>query len=352
MSRRWKLFFVLALLLGLTLGCGILGGRKEAESPATVESPAGVEEPEGAAPTQAPSGGAEIEETEELEETLDLPSFAGSLQNLDSYRSYLTMSFEGSTGGEAEQWTFGMEMEYVRDPLAQRFVMTGELAEERFESVQIGGQQYVVFGDECISSSMEEGDELDMEVFTAEDVMGDLSQVRRVRPDETVNGILCRHYVFDQSSVTWTSLTRAQGEAWIAVDGDHVVKFVMEGEGNNPLTDEQGRIEWMYEVKDVNAPIIIEPPSGCKDVQSEYPIMADATELTTMGGMVMYNSSTDFDDVLQFYQDRMAAEGWSEEGDAFITSGMAMLSYTKDGRTVSVTLSEEDGQVSVLVMGE
>ncbi len=357
MSKRWKLFFISVLLLSLTLGCGILGVQSERrpEIGATVEPL--PEEPEEAAPTQAPpSGGDESEATEEPagtleEETLELSTITSGLQELDSYRGYLTMNFEGSSGDETEKWTFNMEMEYVRDPLAQRFAMTGDMTEERFESVQIGDKQYAVFGSECVSSAAAEGDELDMEVFTVEDVMGDFRDVRRVHPDETVNGIQCQHYVFDESSVTWATMSMAKGEVWVAADGGYIVKFTMEGEGNNPLTEEQGRIEWVYEVKDINTPITIEPPAGCEETQSEYPIMSDATELTAMSGMVTYQSSSSFDDVLQFYQDNMSAEGWSEEGDAFVTEGMAMLSYTKDGSTVSITLTEEDGQVAVLILG-
>jgi hypothetical protein len=333
---------LLTLLLGLALGCGVSGltGRETEEAPSPVEE---IEEAE------------QVEEVEQVEEEEDvsISSVTSGLQSLDSYRSHLRMTFESATGSEEDQWTVEMDMEYVRDPFAQRIVVRGGgvgAGEEGLESIQIGDQQYAVFGDQCISTSTGDGEAMDMEIFELDDIMGGLENARRVRPDETVNGILCRHYVFDETSIAWTVLARAEGEAWIAVDGDYVVKYTMEAEGRNPASQEEGHVEWEYQVRDVNAPITIEPPAGCETTASEFPIMPDATNMSTFGGMVNYESSSSFDDVLAFYQEQMEAEGWSDTGNSFTSSGNAMLSYTQDGRTATVTLSGADGTVSVIVM--
>jgi len=354
MTKRPGLFLILVLSLSLTLGCGVcglIGGEEEAVLPA--ETPSGGEE--APAPTEAPAGGgteAEGEEESEAEE-LSLSSVTSGLQNLDSYRSHLEMAFEGTTGGEAAQWSVEMDTEYVREPFAQRLVVKGSVAEEGFESVQIGDRQYVVFGEgQCISSSADAGDAIDTEFFSTEDIIGGLDNAHRVQPDERVNGILCRHYTFDETSVAWAALARAEGEVWVAVDGDYVVKYVMQADGKNPATEDEGRIEWVYEVRGVNEPITIEPPPGCEAEESEFPIMPDATNVNRMGGIVMYESSSSFDEVLAFYQEQMLAEGWEDMGDAFISSGTAMLSYTKDGGTVAITLTEQEGTVSVMIMGE
>ena len=215
MSKRLGWFLLLTLLLGLTLGCGVCGltGRETEEVPSPVEEVEEAEEIEEAE---------EVEETEE-EEDISLSSVTSGLQSLDSYRSHLTMVFESGAGSsEGDQWTVEMDIEYVRDPFAQRFVVQGGgiagVGEGGLESIQIGDQQYTVFGDQCISTSAGEDDAMDMEIFEVDDVMGGLEHARRVRPDETVNGILCRHYVFDETAITWTALSHAEGEAWIAVD--------------------------------------------------------------------------------------------------------------------------------------
>jgi len=357
MTRRFGLFLILTLLLGLALGCsvgGLLGGGEE-EAPSPTEAPAGGEQVEA---TEAPpSGGAETEEVEEPEEDEDisLSSVTSGLQSLDSYRGYLKMTFEGSTGDEEGQWVMEMDMEHVRDPFAQRVVVRGGETGlgEGFESVQIGDQSYVVFGEgQCISSSADEEDAMDMELFDVDDTIGGLEEARRVRPDETVNGVLCRHYVFDEKALGWGTFTHAEGEMWVAIDGEYVVKYAVQAEGKNPITWDEGQIDWEYEIRDVNQPITIEPPAGCEAAESEFPMMPDATNTSTFGGMVTYESSSSFDDVLAFYQEQMPAEGWSDTGDSFITEGTAMLSYAKDGSSANVTLTETDGKVTVMIMSE
>jgi hypothetical protein len=353
--RRLGLFLSVILLLGLTLGCGLsgLGGIGGEEAPSPTEAPPGgevSEPPSGGEVSEPPGGGAETEEEEEI----GLSSVSSGLQSLDSYRSSFKMAFEGTTGGEAEQWAYEMDVETVRDPFAQRVVIRGSDVEEAVESVQIGDRQYLVLGQgQCISSSADESDTMDTEIFEPDDVIGGLAEARRVRPDEKVNGVLCRHYTFDESNVGWGTFAHAEGEVWVAVEGDYVVRYTLQADGKTPVTgDEEGHIEWEYEVRDVNAPITIEPPAGCESAESDFPIMPDATDMTTMGGMVMYTSASSFDDVLAFYQEQMPANGWSDTGDPFISSDNAMLGYSKEGRSVTITLAREDGTVSVLIMSE
>ena len=92
------------------------------------------------------------------------------------------MAFEGTADGEAESGVYEMDVETVRDPFAQRIVIQGGFAGDGFESVQIGDRRYVVFGEgQCISSSTDEGDAMDAEVFEPDDVIGGLEDARRVR---------------------------------------------------------------------------------------------------------------------------------------------------------------------------
>ena len=348
MTKLFKILIPLSLLLGLTLACGLGEGGEEIPPP--TEQPSGGEEP---APAEAPSGEEGVESPGGEEEELDLSSVTEGLQSLDSYRSHFEMTFEGTTEGTAQHWTYEMDTEYVRDPFAQRLVIQSSDVGESIEVVQIGDRQYLIFGEgQCIATSAGEGEAMDMEMFEPDDVLGGLENAHRVWPDENVNGILCRHYTFDESSIIWAGFVHAEGEVWVATDGNYVVKYVLQAEGKDPATGNEGHIEWEYEIRDVNAAITIEPPPDCEAAGSEFPIMPDATDVSTMTGMTMYTSASAFDDVLAFYQEQMEANGWSETGDSFVTQGTAMLNYTKDGHTATITLSSEDGKVSVLIMSD
>lgn len=334
-----KSLLPLIVLIGLTLGCGLGGGG---ETPAPTTPPSDEE----VAPPATEEGGGEGEE-------VDLSSIVSGLQSLDSYRADFKMTFEGTTDSGAEEWVFEMNAEHVRDPFAQRIVFQGADVGGIFETIQIGDQQYMLLGDgQCMSSSVGEGEAMDMELFEPDEVIGGLENIHRSLPDETVNGVLCRHYTFDESSVFWTGLSHVEGEVWVAVDGDYVVRYVMQADGTDPTSQKEGHIEWEYEVRDINTSITIEPPADCEAAASDFPIMPDATDKTTLGSMVMYESASSFDDVLAFYQEQMPANGWTDTGDSFINPGSAMLSYTKDDRTATVTLSGEDGAVSVIIMSE
>ncbi|HUV89985.1 MAG TPA: hypothetical protein VMY80_10050, partial [Anaerolineae bacterium] len=184
------------------------------------------------------------------------------------------------------------------------------------------------------------------------DVIGGLSNARRVRPDQDVNGIRCRHYKFNETALVWRGFSKAEGEVWVAVEGEYVVKYTLQAEGKDPASGKEGHLDWVYEIRDVNEPIPIEPPAGCGAAESEYPMMPDATDVSTMENVVMYTSASSLDDVLAFYKGQMPANGWSETGDSFTSEGTAMQSYTKEGVTVSLALTEQDGKVSVLIMGQ
>ncbi len=358
-----RLGYVLALVLLVfsMLGCnigGIIGSRDEKE---VVSPEAPVDDEEAAAtevvpeePSEEPPDDEVIEEGEE--EAIDLSDVAEGLQQLDSYRSRFVMNFDGESEGEMDQWSLTMEIAYVREPLAQHIVLkgseTGIEGAEGFETIQIGNRQYMIWGDgECISHEAEEEDDQNLEIFDLDDVMGQLEGARRVRPDEEVNGIMCRHYVFDEHAVDWAelNLTKARGEVWIAVDGDYVVKYTMEAEGQNPASHEEGRMEWVYEVYDINKPINIEPPASCETDEAQYPTMPDATDVFSMGGMLSYQSASSFDDVLDFYEQHMPEEGWEESGESFISEGSAILEYVKDGKTITLSITETDEGISVTI---
>ena len=89
-----------------------------------------------------------------------------------------------------------------------------------------------------------------------------IPQARRVLPDETVNGIACKHYVYDIDDLqTESGMTDASGDIWVAKDGGYVVRLTMNGQGTYYDTySASGTLNLVYDLYDVNAPISINPP--------------------------------------------------------------------------------------------
>lgn len=366
MSKLLRIAIPLTLLAALSLACSLNPfGRTEAtEVPATTEALVGeaADEPEEAVeaeqagePTAAPADDADDGDE------LSLGSLTSGLQGLDSYATH----FEIVTlinGTPSPTGTLTMDIEFVREPLAERVVMTGGDAGEAIEMVQIGSQQFMTLGDgECMSMQAEGDDTLGTEEMQPDEMFSGLSGARRVRPDETINGVLCRHYTFDEKALMGISTySRAEGEVWVAVDGGYVVKYILHAQG---FTDESQKAEtgtdgaptdWtmFYELREVNSGLTIEPPEGCGAAGDEYPTMPDATNVTTMSGLLMYDTASSLADVTAFYLSEMPAQGWAESGETTITDEMAMLTYSKGDTTASIYITLSDGKVSVMISSE
>lgn len=94
------------------------------------------------------------------------------------------------------------------------------------------------------------------------DLLPYIPQAHRVMPNETINGIVCKHYVYDINDLQVESeMTDASGDIWVAQDGGYVVRLTMNGHGTYYDTySASGTLNLVYDLYDVNAPINITPP--------------------------------------------------------------------------------------------
>jgi hypothetical protein len=84
---------------------------------------------------------------------------------------------------------------------------------------------------------------------------------------ETVNNISSYHYTFSVANLgvdSGVEVTANQGEYWIAVDGNYLVKYTLLVEMRSSA-DEAARLEFSAELTKVNEPIDISFPQGCLD---------------------------------------------------------------------------------------
>jgi len=318
----------------------------------------------GAAPTptapKATQPVAEATATPE-EEVLSLEKITTGLEALQSYRIVWTMKFEGKDSeGNPVSWSIKWQQEAVKEPPAHSISLEGsgkdveELSGIRF--VQVGDKQYVLIpGQGCVTTTPEEPSK-PVKVFSPDD-FGGISGAKLVGT-ETVNGIKAKHYTFNEKALgPLFQAARAKGDIWVAVEGNYIVKYVLEAEGGESLfgKGEQGKLTWEYQVTDINQPITIEPPEEClQALPEDIPILPDAAGMSTFAGFITYTTSKSFEEALNFYKAEMKAKGWTPTGEPMVMGNTAMLTYTKDGRTAQVMLSEEEGKVtvSITIQGE
>jgi hypothetical protein len=363
MKRSYPLRHLLALLLLFSLpalACGLTGGTDANPTP---ELPAGAAEA-GAGAVSATNPATAPERPAEAPAFTDLQSAVAALDQFDSYRMDMTITFDGTSDGESRSGTMRFQSAFLAEPRSSQVILTfdGNLGGdmEGVESLtftEIGDRSYTIFpGFGCMTGSADEtgamGGEFD-DFADTENILGEIQSAEYVG-EETINGVRTFHYRFDENDVAQDGdFDEMEGHIYIAQENRYVVRMVVDGRGKLDLFDdeevEDGAIRIEYLITDVNAPLVIEPPAECAGAGSEYPVMDGATGLSSMAGFMSYDVSAPLEEVIAFYESQMAALGYSSGDSQTIFAGGAFLSFLQNGTTINVTLSEDGGAVSVLI---
>jgi hypothetical protein len=132
------------------------------------------------------------------------------------------------------------------------------------------------------------------------------------------------------------------------------VKYVGTATGkNNAFAGQagEGSFTWEYNVEDANQVEAIALPEECAGQQpaADIPVPEGATEKSSFGKLITFKSADAPADVAAFYKQAMPAQGWTA-GEANVMGDLQMLSFTKDGRKLSITITkEEQGGSSVMI---
>lgn len=397
MKKEIRWIFVFALLLGLsTMACGLLTGNDgndaeettageaqeaiedEPESPPATEEPTeSAEEPtplpeptdtEKPAPAATPTEAA-AEAEGPAEGLPDLSNVSAGLEEYNSYRATVSMTFESAEEGGTSA---GMNLEsaVILDPPASSasISLSGDMVEEAggFDSMtfaEVGDASYAVIpGFGCVAGGAGEMGNMDefTEIFSTDELLGEISNAEFVGEDN-VNGIPVDHYTFDENDVEDTSgdLRELEGHIYVAQEGDYVTRMVIEGVGTVDLLDqgveEEGTLHLEYNVTDVGADFEVELPEECADAGAQYPTFEGAADLTSFAGFTSYTVEADLDDVVAFYEEEMAALGYDQpEADQIFSEESVILSFTSEEMDpVSVIINqEEEGTLSVTITSE
>lgn len=377
----WSLTILLVLGLAL-VACG--GGDEPAAEPAAPapvaeSAPAETEaEPEvETAPTATPMP--LPEPTAEIVETPDEPAivaladlqFSSTPKELDSYRYEMIINVTATNEqGEAVNETMTMMMAFVADPPAMSITMTSlgdtdsQFPVDGFTMVQMDGMSYTVFPEFGCMAFPAEDDLFEnpmMDEFSPDTILEDLSNVKFVG-EETRAGIRVLHYTFDETSLPEdeVEIRYIRGDLYIAKEGGFLVSMIVEFESDEDdfLVESESavgdvRVRMEFNLRDINEPIEILLPEGCEEQAAgdlDYPILDDATDLFNMFGMISYTTAVSVDEAIEFYQNEMAELGYTySEGESFIFGSTAMLVFNSSGGSVSINISESEGETSVLI---
>jgi hypothetical protein len=323
----------------------------EGATPEPVEG-ATPEPVEGATPEPVEGPTAEPEGAGPLTDLLNLDSLTTDPERLSesalqSYRLRVQWTVEPKPGSDATPSDSRIEIAHTRDPLAEQttFFDQGGIANG---VIRVGDKLWFQTGTEWIEVSSDDmASSLQDTFFDLNSIAAGLTGDARLVGEEEINGVDARHYSFDET-ILGTALgayDKISGDVWVAKEGEYVVKYAFTSE------DAKATYRWIWEVHDVNAPFTIEPPAGAQGAREDVPLMPDATERSSFGAMTTYETAGDLGAVIDFYTGQMPGQGWTyDEAASMVGDEFAMLNFTKDGTTVTITLTPSDGGgASVLI---
>ncbi len=308
-------------------------------------SPPAAETPK-ATPTPAPQATpTPVPQATPTEEALQLEKISAGLEKLSSYKIQWTISFDGKDGaGNPVKWEAQWLEDYTANPPARRLTLKSTEKEANLMMVQMGESLYIVAEGSCLMGTAPETRVL--ERFTPEFGIRGGTFVGY----DTVAGVKAKHYTFDEKAFTWGGFGKVKGEVWVAPEG-YVLKETAEAYGKDFFFEKgEGTIRWTWELTEINKPFTIEVPAECAQLQPrDVPILPDASELMVAQGFIAYKSATPFQNAVNFYKEQMIANGWKAAEGSMEMGNMAVLNYSKEGRTASVSIQAEEKGVTVMI---
>jgi hypothetical protein len=298
MMIQFKRPLLAAVMIGLILALGACGAQatlpaepttgivQSSPAPTDTTAPtattAATAEPTQAATAEATAG---VTSTATTGEVLN-PGVLTGTSDLNSFRSETQMSWQGTMTNSVEaSGVFTMSVDFVREPPAQHLTLAGDapfLAQvgvqpgQSMEMYVVSNTVYLNLGGTWLKTPAgSEVTNLDnIGLVKSEDLLKDVTGARYVG-DETINGVQTKHYTFDETSIDASQLSEgstidsAQGDVWVAAEGNYVVRLEMsmtgknisipaDSAGNSRMSN--GTVHISVNLSDVNQPITITVP--------------------------------------------------------------------------------------------
>ena len=356
------------------------GAVSEAPTPNPVDAkPTAAAVPAKATPGPAEATTVAEPPTVEPEPTLTDEQLK-AIEKLDSYRAVTTWNSKGTDAeGKPIDDSAEINIEYTKEPLARHMSMgidsTSDVTPtvQYFDIYQIDKDMYMNAGQDVgwirIQQDQSPFDDPSISLMTGGQLFNNLEDLKRVRPDEKVNGVDSRHYTFDEKVLgkligDATGDVKADGDVWIAKDGGYVTKYVLMIEvkgGNAGMLDPnmaEGTFSMAWELRDVNnKDIKIELPAEAKAGTSlagfdgDFPTPEGATVNASSASFVIVQTDLPVEDAAKFYDEALTKLGWTkDDSNSGAFGSTSSLSFTKDGVQLSVLINQDEATGKTQIM--
>jgi hypothetical protein len=371
-SRRLILWLMLFPLVVSTACLTPAAGTPAATAPAataagtTPGAPPGATPTTGAAsasPTPAEAGGTPTISPTQAGTDVPLKVIFGSgpfvltdtlvaLTSLSGYTATLTLSFEGTHGGQPQKWSKTGIMLARQQPAARQYTLkfAGDVSPGLFLA-EADGAAYERRGEQpCTATALMPQAGLSERFEPA----GSLSPI--VGADEagteTINGVLAKHYTFDERALARSGFTKSMGEVWVAAEGAYIVKYTLTTKAGAEFfgPDTEGTLTWDYELTGANQPVTIEVPQDCPAGLIDVPLLPDAANVRSLPGVLTYDSTTRPAEAGAFYRDKLPTLGWTLANTSLITDTAALLDFSQGHANLTVIVSPKQDLSAIRIV--
>jgi hypothetical protein len=313
---------------------------------------------------------------------LDVPSLEEPV-NLDSFRSSLDISWQGTyTDGRQVSQAMAVDVDFVREPLAEHVSLSGDFpgmedlglaAGDSLDMYVVEGVMYMKLFGTWVQTPADLGslNAEQMASVATSDVLNGLGDANFAGTLD-YNGVETNHYTFDESSFApedlpnGMTIDEADGNVYVAVDGDYVVHMDVTMSGSNlelPTGEpgamlQSGTMNVAVDLSDINQPLSIQVPDEALSSGAppeDIPLPDDAEDLQVIGfmGMITFQSAEGPEEVAAFYETEMPNNGWTQVS-ADQTGGTLNQEYSKGERRVSLVIKTDTDthKTSVLITTE
>lgn len=342
-SKRWTMLPFLLIPLLILSGCQT---ATEAPAPATAADTAPDTQTSGAVTVQG--------EVAFGPGSFNLPDATAGLAELSSYKSTLTLSFDGTEAGQPSQWSMTYVMLTGKESAERQLTIekTGDISDlDEVFMAEADGAAYEQRGENaCNANVLEGGNSLSERLEPAGFLNGVIGADEA--GVETVNDVAANHFTFDERALGQLDITKSTGEMWVASDGGYIVRYLLTTNGNADYFGEgiEGTLTWDYELTDVNQPVTFALPDDCPAGMVDAPLLPDAANILNMPGILTYDTSTGLTEAAAFYQEQIPSLGWTLIGAPATAETNALMEFTQGDQILTVIITADAGVTTVNIL--
>ena len=342
--KRIRIFVISMLFLFVLSACGTAAPADSvSENPqTTVEATDGQSsEVTAEAETDAVTS---TDDGTSASDTWSGSEFANKLDTLDSYTA--TFTYTMTSAGAESTWVW--QQKVIREPAAMEMRTNSKSADIQaadYRMVKIADKTYSVSDDpaQCIIVV----DQPQSQSLNPDSIIGNIPfAMQKTGAGPDVLGRPTDAFVYEGTEADGATY---QSTALVERNEGYAMQWEVSGTTKNG--DVLEPFSWKYELTDINAVPPITLPKECENVGSgnKWP-MPDGAQITMQTNeMMALTTDKSVVELTEFYTTAMKDAGYAASDGAMNSTDSSLLPFSKDGKIITVIISQQDGKSTVII---